>query len=308
VEFGEKVSRKHSMSVISSSCGIKPHTIRIWEKRYNLFNPERSENGQRLYSDEDITKAKLIVSLMDFGHSISSLAEYRIDELEHMKSKHLADPEIKQRNDDSARLKVLLKFLSNYEIDSVANELQHARLSMGAREFILDLVLPIIREIGLLVAKGKYSITQEHIISTIIRDQISQIFLPNLGSDKKQVALATPEGNLHEFSILIADILCRSHRITTRYLGATHPAQCLGEALNALKTPVLILGVISSDQWNYEKNIIPYLKKIDQILNYKILVILGGAYPINFPDFEKIQQVEIMKSFEDFDKYLEENV
>lgn len=299
------MTKKHSISVISSSCGIKPHTIRIWEKRYNLFNPDRTDKGQRLYGDDDITKAKLLASLIDSGYSISSLASLEIAELENLKTKINAGKIEIKKNADSKKLKKILEHIEDYRIDAVAAELQHARLSCGAREFILDLVLPVIREIGLLVAKGKYSVTQEHIVSTIIRDQLSQIYLPNLGTDKKQIALATPEGNLHEFSILIADILCRSHRHSTRYLGATHPANCLAEAINVLKTPTLVLGVISSDQWDYEKNIIPYLKKIDGGMKHDLVVILGGGYQIDFPEFKYIKEIKILKTFEEFDEYLE---
>ncbi len=305
LKIGVKVIKKHSISVLSSSCGVKSHTIRVWEKRYNLFSPDRTERGQRLYGDDDLSKAKLIASLIDCGHSISSLAEYNISELEELKNKINSDKVENKKSADTNKLNTILRHMSSYQIDAIADELQHARLSTGAREFILDLVLPVIREIGELVAKGKYSVTQEHITSTIIRDQLSQIYLPNLGHAKTHIALATPEGNLHEFSILIADILCRSHRISTRYLGATHPAICLAEAINVLKTPFLVLGVISSDQWDYEKNIIPYLKGIDDSINHEVVVVLGGGYKLDFPDFIHIKEVKVFSTFEDFDKYLE---
>jgi methanogenic corrinoid protein MtbC1 len=160
------------------------------------------------------------------------------------------------------------------------------------------------QQIGVLVAKGKYSVTQEHIISTIIRDQLSQIYLPNLGEKDKEVALATPEGNLHELAIIIADILCRANRVSTRYLGAAHPAECLGEAINALRCNTIILGAVSSDRWDYSTKIIPYLSSIDKLLRHKVTVILGGGFELDFPHFKNIQKIIIMKSFEDFERYL----
>ena len=97
------------------------------------------------------------------------------------------------------------------------------------------------RDIGLLVAQGKCSITQEHIVSTIIRAQLGKLNLPNTGGENGRFALATPDGNLHELSILIADIICRSNRVSTSYLGASHPANCLGEAVSALKCKTLVI-------------------------------------------------------------------
>lgn len=299
------VEKKHSISVISGSCGIKPHTIRIWEKRYNLFSPGRNDKGRRLYSDEDINKAKMIVELMKHGHGISALAQYSASELEQLIISKRENPILNSSNIDRDQMDRLYKHLSDYNLKGLSQELQYARLNTSAREFVLDLVLPIIRDIGLKVATGDYSITQEHIISTIIRDQLSQIFLPNLNEQNCLFAFATPEGNLHEFSILIADIITRSHRFSTRYLGATHPADCLAQALNALKTPILVLGVISSDKWDYQKNMIPYLRDLDKELHYQLEVILGGGYEIEFPEFEKLKSVKVMKTFEQFDDYLE---
>ena len=298
------MNKKHSISVISNGCGVKAHTIRIWEKRHNLFSPGRSEQGQRLYSDADLSKARLIVALIDAGYSVSSLANYSIEELESMKRNCESGLSENKRALDNTKLKVILDYMNDYKIDSVANELQHARLNTGVREFVLDLVLPVIREIGTLVSKGKYSVTQEHIISTIIRDQLSQIYLPNMGQHKISIALATPEGNLHEFSILIADSLCRSNRFSTSYLGPTHPPVCLAEAISVLKSQIVVLGVISSDQWCYEKKIIPYLEKMDESMSHEIIVVLGGGHKLDFPKFKYIKEVKIIKSFEDFDHYL----
>jgi methanogenic corrinoid protein MtbC1 len=190
----------------------------------------------------------------------------------------------------------------------IISEMQYLRSSIGAREYIFNIVLPVMQEIGMLVAKGKYSITQEHIISTIIRDQLSKISLPNVDQSFGRMTIATPEGNLHELSIIIADILCRAKRISTCYLGAAHPANSLAEALNALKSETLIMGVVSSDQWNYEKKIIPYLKELDKGLNTKIKVILGGGWEINFPQFKNIRSVIIMNSLEDFDKMISKEI
>lgn len=189
-------------------------------------------------------------------------------------------------------------------LDLIINELQRMRINKGAKQFIFDVVLPTMQEVGRLVAKGKYTVTQEHIISLLIRDQVSQISLPRSGNKTHEMILATPEKNLHELSILFADIICKSNNISTRYLGAAHPANCLALAVNALKSPYLILGVVSSDHWNYEQNIVEYLKTIDQLLEYKITVILGGGFELDLPKFKKIEKVIFMETFEDFDIYL----
>ena len=298
------MKKEFGINVISTACGVMPHTIRTWEKRYQVFTPERSEGGHRLYSEVDLAKAKLIVALIEQGHTISSLARHSLQDLRSLLVVNKGEDSESGKMFTSVETKRLLQHLANFNIDMVASGMQHLRLSIGIKEFIFKIVLPVMQEIEKLYLKGMYSVTQEHIISTIVGDQLHQINLSNQGPNPDRIALATPEGNLHELPILIAEIICHVNRFSTNYLGASHPAECLSEAVNALKCKIIVMGVISSDQWNYEKKIIPYLRSMDKYLKNKVIVILGGGSEVDFPEFKNIENVKVIKSFEDFDKLL----
>ena len=298
------MKKEFGINVISTACGVMPHTIRTWEKRYQVFTPERSEGGHRLYSEVDLAKAKLIVALIEQGHTISSLARHSLQDLRSLLVVNKGEDSESGKMFTSVETKRLLQHLANFNIDMVASGMQHLRLSIGVKEFIFKIVLPVMQEIEKLYLKGMYSVTQEHIISTIVGDQLHQINLSNQGPNPDRIALATPEGNLHELPILIAEIICHVNRFSTNYLGASHPAECLSEAVNALKCKIIVMGVISSDQWNYEKKIIPYLRSMDKYLKNKVIVILGGGSEVDFPEFKNIENVKVVKSFEDFDKML----
>lgn len=298
------MKKEFGINVISTACGVMPHTIRTWEKRYQVFTPERSEGGHRLYSEVDLAKAKLIVALIEQGHTISSLARHSLQDLRSLLVVNKGEDSESGKMFTSVETKRLLQHLANFNIDMVASGMQHLRLSIGIKEFIFKIVLPVMQEIEKLYLKGMYSVTQEHIISTIVGDQLHQINLSNQGPNPDRIALATPEGNLHELPILIAEIICNANRVSTNYLGASHPAECLSEAVNALKCKIIVMGVISSDQWNYEKKIIPYLRSMDKYLKNKVIVMLGGGSEVDFPEFKNIENVKVVKSFEDFDKML----
>lgn len=291
------------IKVLSKACGVLPHSIRTWEKRYNAFSPERTEGGQRLYSFEDLERATLIGNLLNQGHAISKVGMLTLEELTTLSE---ASGDVKEESAYWTEVSIskLFDHLSKYSIDEVVSELQHLRMSCGAKEFIFKVVLPVMQEIGQKVSKGDFSVTQEHIVSTIIRDQLAQLALPNFLDSHNRVALATPDGNLHELSILIADIICRSNRVSTSYLGASHPSLCLGEAVNALKINTIIMGVVSSDKWDYEKNMIPYLSELDKHLVHETTIILGGGWELDFPDFKKIKEVRVIKDFQTFDKLM----
>ena len=298
------MENKFSINVMSTATGVMPHTIRTWEKRYQVFTPGRSEGGQRLYSETDLDKAKLIVALIDQGHTISSLAKYSLKNLRSLLGHNNREDSESEKVFTSVEIKKLLKHLGNFDIDLVASGMQHLRLSIGVKEFIFKIVLPVMHEIEKLALKGVYSISQEHIITTIVSDQLHQINLANEGPNCNRFALATPVGNLHDLPIMIAEIICHANRVSTNYLGASHPADCLGEAVNALKCKTIVMGVISSVEWDYEKDIVKYLQSIDKYLNNTVEIILGGGYKIDFPDFENIGNIKFISSFEDFDKML----
>jgi len=298
------MKKEFGINVISTACGVMPHTIRTWEKRYQVFTPERSEGGQRLYNEADFAKAKLIVALIEQGHNISSLARHSLQDLRSLLVVDNGQDSESDKMLTSVETKKLLQHLANFNIDLVASGMQHLRLSMGVKEFIFKIVLPVMHEIEKLALKGLYSVTQEHIISTIVRDQLGQINMANEGPNPDRFALATPEGNLHELPILIAEIICNANRVSTNYLGASHPAECLSEAVNALKCKTIVMGVISSAQWNYENNIVSYLESMDKYLKNKVKVMLGGGSKVDFPEFKNIENVKVVKSFEDFDKML----
>ena len=298
------MKKEFGINVISTACGVMPHTIRTWEKRYQVFTPERSEGGQRLYSEVDLAKAKLIVALIEQGHTISSLARHSLQDLRSLLVVKNGEVSESDKMRTYVETKKLVQHLAKFNIDLVASGMQHLRLSIGVKEFIFKIVLPVMHEIERLALKGIYSVTQEHIISTIVRDQLGQINLANEGPNHDRFALATPEGNFHELPILIAEIICNANRVSTNYLGASHPAECLSEAVNALKCKTIVMGVISSAQWNYEKNIVPYLESMDKYLKNKVIVILGGGSEVDFPEFKNIENVKVIKSFEDFDKLL----
>ena len=184
------------IKVLSKACGVLPHSIRTWETRYQLFSPSRSEGGQRLYSEDDLVKGKLIATLLNDGHSISKIAQLSFNELMDLVG-HNPAPVDRENLRTNISITKLFGHLSVYDIDGVAAEIQHLRLSCGSKDFIFKVILPVMQEIGTKVSKGVYSVTQEHIVSTIVRDQLGQLALPNIGESSRRIALATPDGNLH---------------------------------------------------------------------------------------------------------------
>lgn len=292
--------KKFTIGAMARECGIQPQTIRVWEKRYNAFSPERTDGGQRLYSENDFERAKKISKLISYGHSISKLARLQLDELIELVTS-FEESSNSKKNDVH---KKLLDHLNNYQLNKVVDELSYFREDLSVKDFIFEVVLPTMGEIGFLVANGTYTVTQEHIISTLIREQISRVQLSNSYFSSSSILIASPDGNLHEMPILIADLLCRANRVQTHYLGASHPAYCLAEAINALETKTLVLGAVSSDAWDSKKMLNQYLLEIDKRLENNLKVIVGGSFEVRLDPYQNITDVIWLSDFKEFDKYL----
>ncbi len=305
-----------TIKVISDACGILPQTLRAWEKRYGAFEPERDTSGQRVYSKEDLGRAMALASLIKRGFSISQIANKSYEELKRLldDTQVVVDqnPFLKAGGEEEES-EYILKLVKNYEFDELVTEFNRLRTLMSVKDFIFDLCIPMIRKVGEKVVSKEFSVTQEHIVSSLIRGQMSEmkspidLFVKSKGSFHRY-ALATPEGNYHELSIIIADLICGINRRKTSYLGSCHPAESLALAVSALHCDRIVLGTVDSPSWEYAKEMIPYLKKIDDTLTTEVEVIIGGGWDLDFPEFKMIKKVHFLESFEAFDRKLMQSV
>ena len=104
------MKKEFGINVISTACGVMPHTIRTWEKRYQVFTPERSEGGERIYSEVDLDKAKLIVALIEQGHTISILAKHSLQDLRSLLVVNKSEDSESGKMFISFEIKKLLRF------------------------------------------------------------------------------------------------------------------------------------------------------------------------------------------------------
>ena len=74
----------HKIGAVSSLSGVPTPTLRVWEMRYETFQPQKTESKHRLYTDDDVLKATVLKRLTDQGHSISSIAQLSSTELNHL--------------------------------------------------------------------------------------------------------------------------------------------------------------------------------------------------------------------------------
>ena len=270
-----------SIQFVSQVTGINAHTLRAWEKRYAAVVPKRNAKAKRLYSEEDIEKLKLLGSLTQLGSSIGDIASLPTKELAKLADTYGIEPQKEKFNpeiDTTQVLKNLLMALHGFKLDIISHEMEKIKNDLGPRDFSLRLLVPLLGEVGKMVFENKLSIAQEHAMSAIIKFHAGSILYKELGSTKsrKSIILATPEGELHEFGIMISALLCAHYNLRFIYLGANMPSDALADASNQINADIVLVGVSSMFQSQNSEFLEEYFQALRGDLSCESDLWIGG--------------------------------
>lgn len=236
----------YSIKDLENFTGIKAHTIRIWEKRYNLVEPKRTCTNIRYYDDDDLKKLLNVSILNRHGYKISSIANFAENTINE-KIFNLAQT----KNDLESQIESMVLAmidLDEYKFDKVFNT---AIINLGFEETIIKLIYPFFQRIGILWQIGSINPAQEHFISNLIRQKLIMAIdglLANISENSKTFLLFLPEGEHHELGLLFYHYLIKKSNHKVIYLGETVPFDALIEVsktrqfdylLTSITTPML---------------------------------------------------------------------
>ena len=200
--------------------GIKAHTIRIWEQRYSLLKPNRTDTNIRYYTNEDLRTILNVALLKKFGFKISHINKMSPDDVSS-KLKALNTGEASQEKVINELIHLMIA-IDNTGFEKYIDK-QIARI--GIKETITRILFPFFIRIGILWQTGHINPAQEHLITNITRQKII------VGIDqaapgytrKKTFLLFLPEREFHEIGLLFVYFLLKKHGIEVCYLGANVP-------------------------------------------------------------------------------------
>ena len=205
---------------IENLCGIKAHTLRIWEQRYQLLCPKRRAGNHRIYDSNDLKCLLRIAFLYHHGHKISTIA--RLDEKERCQMiLSLA------KSGDSTEIFINQLTEASIDLDQELFDriLHNVILHMGFEKTITRVVYPFLEKIGLLWLTGNVIPAQEHFAGALIAKKIHVAINgldnppPSRSTPQKIVLLYTPKGEFHELPLLFMRYLMKKNGISTVYFG-----------------------------------------------------------------------------------------
>ncbi|MDH4472612.1 MAG: MerR family transcriptional regulator [Fluviicola sp.] len=279
--------------------GIKAHTIRIWEKRYRLLTPSRTDTQIRTYTDAELTALINIAMLNKQGIKISRIAE--------MTDKEIANKVVELSNYDHGETHIDQMILSLIQLDEslFRNTLTVLIKKIGLIETYQQYVIPFLERIGVMWLVGSINPAQEHFISNLIRQRlISELeLLPPPDPSKPLVILFLPEHEWHELGLLFYHYHLRQKGIRTIYLGQSLPYASLLESIRSLKPKWILTSWIASVDSKYIHHYFDRLKN-----DAPDVVVIAGGYQIK-EHFELIQDnVKGFRLLSELDSLIEETI
>jgi DNA-binding transcriptional MerR regulator len=233
---------KYSIKELEQLSGIKAHTIRIWEKRYNIITPERTATNIRFYSDESLKKIINVSLLNNHGVKISRIADMSLEEIS---TKILALSEAKSEADIYIdQLVVSMVDLEEEKFEKILTKLTD---KFGFERSITEVVYPFMEKIGVLWQTGTITPAHEHFISNLIRQKLitSIASLPLPSKKSKKAILFLAEGELHEIGLLFYHYIARKQGFKTFYLGQSVPHEDLKTVYKIHQPDILITSMVS---------------------------------------------------------------
>nr|WP_250318155.1 MerR family transcriptional regulator [Pedobacter sp. B4-66] len=259
--------KKFSISDIEGLIGIKAHTIRAWEIRYNLVPPKRTLTNIRYYDEDDLKALLNIVTLNENGYKISKIAK--------MSRKQISDLVIQLKadwNNDSVQILSLSNATVDYDEVAFSEILAGCITEMGLIK-TMDLVLfPFMKKVGMLWQTGAIDPSHEHFASNLIRDriivEIDKVEKPHKDRPKRFL-LFLPEAEMHEVGLLFARFLLKNCGQDTLYLGSGIPYADLKKIVASYQPDYSFIVLTSL---NLGKDINKIVGKVMDNLNVPLLV------------------------------------
>jgi DNA-binding transcriptional MerR regulator len=289
----------YSIKDLEQLSGIKAHTLRIWEQRYNLLQPKRTDTNIRFYDDDDLKLILNVALLNENGVKISKIASMAPNEL---REEVMRLTERSLTHDDQIHaLTICMIEMDEERFDKI---LSTNILKLGFEQTMLNIIYPFMSKIGLLWQTGAINPAHEHFISNLVRQKLIVAIDGQItqGGGKKFL-LFLPEGELHEISLLFASYLIKSKGHKVIYLGQSTPNDDLLSVFKLHQPDYLLTVITTSPSSEYVQDYVTALS--ERFTRAQILV---TGYQVIGQDLTFPENVRQMSYIRDIKDLLEELV
>ncbi len=285
----------YSIKDLETLSGIKAHTIRIWEKRYELLNPERTDTNIRYYTDDDLRRILNVALLVRKGYKISKVAKWEADEI-----RDTVVEVSKTNSSEEDYIERLLLYMVNFDNVSFYNLLSEIMEHYQMEDTIYKVAFPLFERIGTYWQVGSIFPAQEHYVTHIIRQKIitaiDKVGLKNTRG--KTILFFLPENELHELSLLFYSYLAHQSGYNVIYLGQFVPFDDLKKLQSHVDVDFVFTAFINSKG---KEELEKYLTDLKALFDRQKIFITG--WQVNHLQPALPRNVKSVKDHKEFKKY-----
>lgn len=265
----------YNIGAVARRAGLTAHVLRVWERRYRAVRPTRTDGNQRVYTEEDVERLRLLERLCRSGHRIGSIARAPVEELRSLAVGTAADAEPGEAAGGTAGLLARCRAAVE-EADGLrlGRVLETARVFVPPPRLLSEVVFPLMRWVGERWRAGSIRILHEHVATAVARallDRMASEFPP--ADRAPSLVIATPPGEWHELGALAARIVALDRGWRVAYLGASVPAAEICEAVRRLGASGVALGITDPA---VARQAAACLRSVRKTLDKNMFLTIGG--------------------------------
>ncbi|UCG53426.1 MAG: MerR family transcriptional regulator [Candidatus Latescibacterota bacterium] len=279
--LGEMSEIKHPIRVVARLSGLSPHLIRMWERRYGVVKPARTDTNRRLYTQKDIERLRLLREAVDGGRRISDVATLELTQLKTLVQNDRATappPRREEPGQAGPATEVLdrcLEALDRLDQHALEAVLEEAAVSLGTHVLRRDVIAPLMHAVGNRWREGSLRVAHEHFISAIVRSMLSTLANGSpLARGAPRIVLTTPAGEAHELGALLAASSAREIGWDVIYLGPNLPANEIALAARDFGARVVGLSVVYAAT---DHRLAEELRQVARYLDPDVALFVGGT-------------------------------
>jgi DNA-binding transcriptional MerR regulator len=260
----------YTIKDIENLTGVKAHTLRVWEQRYHLIEPKRTENNIRYYDADDLKFMLNVAFLNQHGHKISRIAQMNSDELIQLVRTTLSQISFNQH-----QVNALVVAMVDLDEEHFEKIISTNILQMGFEKTMTQIIYPFLYRVGILWTTNAISPAHEHFISGLIRNKIIVAIdgqMPDKNPREKKFMLYLPSEEWHEIPLLFSYYVLKSRGHKVYYLGQNLPLNDVLAAYQVQK-PHYLLSIFTTKPAC--DDVAEYIKKISNGLPDAQILLTG---------------------------------
>jgi DNA-binding transcriptional MerR regulator/methylmalonyl-CoA mutase cobalamin-binding subunit len=268
----------YSIKAVAQATGLTVETLRAWERRYAVVVPQRDGSGRRVYRPEDVLRLRRLREATERGHPIGRLAVLGDDGLAAL----LNEPtDRRARAASNAFVERILESAQRFRSAECEQALTLAIAMLPPQQLVSDVLQPLLREVGDRWHRGEFAISQERLVSTIVRRNVSLMLdAYDRTARRAPIVFATLPGERHEIGLLTSAMMCASHGFRTHYLGPDLPPAEIARFANEVGATVVALSMVLQ---NPSFDAAAQLRELVDALPAGTAVWLGGSAARDLP-------------------------